>query len=50
MNAPPQNTAASPEQVSDLQRQLAERQVDLHEALQRETATAEVLQVITTAI
>src|SRR5262252_6899589 len=47
MNAPPENTAANPEQViADLQRQLAECQVDRDEALQRETATAEVLQVI----
>ena len=47
MNATPENTATGPEQViADLQRQLAECQVDCDEALQRETAIAEVLQVI----
>ena len=47
MNATPENTAIGPEQViADLQRQLAECQVDRDEALQRETATGEVLQAI----
>jgi hypothetical protein len=50
MNATPENTATGPEQViADLQRQLAECQVDRDEALQRETAAAEVLQVINTS-
>ena len=61
MNATPDNTLANPEQrIADLERQLAEREAELagckaerddrkaerDEALQRETATAEVLQVI----
>jgi two-component system, NtrC family, sensor kinase len=37
----------NPEQrIADLERQLAEREAELAEALQRETATGEVLQVI----
>jgi GAF domain-containing protein len=41
------NTSADPDQrTADLERQLAEREAELAEALQRETATAEVLQVI----
>ena len=47
MNATPDNTLADPDQrIADLERQLAEREAELAEALQRETATAEVLQVI----
>src|SRR5215472_7402471 len=47
MSAPPDSTLANPEQrIADLERQLAEREAELAEALQRETATAEVLQVI----
>ena len=51
MSATPDSTLANPEQlIADLQRQLAERETELTEckaerdtALQRETATAEVL-------
>src|SRR5215472_9008489 len=54
MSATPDSTLANPEQlIPDLQRQLAEREAELaeckaerDEAQQRETATAEVLQVI----
>ncbi len=47
MNATPDNTLADPDQrIADLERQLAERDAELAEALQRETATAEVLQAI----
>jgi len=54
MAATPDSTLANPERlIADLQRQLAEREAELddrqaecNEALQREAATAEVLQVI----
>jgi len=47
MNATPDSTLANPEQrIADLERQLAEREAELAEALRRETATGEVLQVI----
>ena len=54
MNATPDNTLADPDQrIADLERQLAESKAERDvskaerdEALQRETATAEVLQVI----
>src|SRR5215831_2952174 len=43
----PQSTLADPQQIiADLRRELAECRDEREEALQRETATAEVLQVI----
>ena len=47
MSATPDSTLADSEQlIADLQRQLAECRAERDEGLQRETATAEVLQVI----
>jgi len=47
MSATSDRTSANPDQrIADLERQLAEREAELAEALQRETATGEVLQVI----
>ena len=47
MSATPDSTLANPEQlIADLRRQLAECKAERDEGLQRETATAEVLQVI----
>src|SRR5690242_284715 len=47
MSATPDSTLAHPEQIiADLQRQLAECKAERDEAIQQQTATAEVLQVI----
>ena len=47
MSATAESTLANPEQlIADLQRQLAEREVELAEAREQQIATAEVLQVI----
>src|SRR5262249_54089634 len=47
MSATPDSTLADPERlIADLQRQLAERTAERDAGLQRETATAEVLQVV----
>jgi hypothetical protein len=51
MSATPTSTLADPQQViAELQRQLAECRAERDEALQRETATAEVLQVINSSL
>ena len=47
MNTTPDTRSADPEQlIADLRRQLAEREAERDEGLQRETGIAEVLQVI----
>jgi two-component system NtrC family sensor kinase len=47
MSATPDSTLANPEQlISDLQRQLAECKAERDEALEQQTATAQVLEVI----
>ena len=50
MSATPDSKLTSPEQrIADIERQLAECKAERDEALRRETATAEVLQVINSA-
>jgi hypothetical protein len=50
MSSTPDSTLANPEQLTaDLQRQLTECKAERDEALQQQTATAEVLQVINTS-
>ena len=44
MSAPSDSTFTNPEQrIADLERQLAEREAELAEAREQQTATAEVL-------
>src|SRR6516162_5561584 len=51
MSATPDGTLANPEQlIADLQRQLAECKAERDAGLQRETATAEVLQVVNNSL
>ncbi len=50
MSATPNSTLANPARlIADLQRQLAQCRADCDDALQREMATAEVLQAINTS-
>jgi hypothetical protein len=50
VSSKPDSTLANPEQlIADLQRQLAECKAERDEALQQQTATAEILQVINTS-
>ena len=45
MSATPDSTLSNPEQrIAELERQLAERKAERDEALEQQTATAEVLQ------
>ena len=51
MSATPDSTLTSPERrIADLERQLAECKAERDEALQRETAASEVLQVINSSL